>query len=151
MGSRVDSTIELPSIGCDPVAPGKVCVVNRDSGPIFEEVEALVRAWFTLAEVAEALGIEVNRVRQLLSDGDLMAIKRGDRSVNSIPALFIADGEVVKHLGGTLTVLSDSGYSTLEAIRWLFTLDESLPGSPIQALRENRGTEVKRRAQALAL
>jgi hypothetical protein len=25
-----------------------------------------------------------------------------------------------------------------------------LPGSPVQALAENRGTEVKRRAQALA-
>ncbi len=151
MGSRVASTIELPSIGCDPVAPGKVCDVNSDVDSILVEVETLVMDWFNLSEAAEALGIEVNRVRQLLSDGDLVAIRRGERSINSIPALFIFDGQVVKHLGGTLTVLSDSGYSTLEAIRWLFTLDESLPGSPIQALRENRGTEVKRRAQALAL
>lgn len=147
----MDSTIELAPIGCDLATPGKVCVVNSESDPILEEVEALVTAWLTLAEAAEALGIEVNRVRQLLSDGALAAIRRGDRSVNSIPALFIADGQVVKHLGGALTVLSDSGYSTLEAIRWLFTVDESLPGSPIEALRENRGTEVKRRAQALAL
>ncbi|HEX4701674.1 MAG TPA: Rv2175c family DNA-binding protein, partial [Pseudonocardiaceae bacterium] len=28
--------------------------------------------------------------------------------------------------------------------------DETLPGSPIEALRTNRGREVKRRAQALA-
>jgi len=34
-------------------------------------------------------------------------------------------------------------------VRWLFT-DDELPGSPITALVENRGTEVRRRAQALA-
>jgi len=128
-----------------------VCDVNNDDDSILVEVETLVMDWLNLSEAADALGLEVNRVRQLLSDGDLVAIRRGERSVNSIPTRFILDGQVVKHLGGTLTVLSDSGYSTLEAIRWLFTLDESLPGSPIQALRENRGTEVKRRAQALAL
>jgi hypothetical protein len=118
---------------------------------IVEEVETLVKEWLTLTDAAQALRVEVNRVRQHLSDGDLVAIRRGERSVTSIPALFIADSEVVKHLGGTITVLSDSGYSTLEAIRWLYTADDSLPGSPIEALRENRGTEVKRRAQALAL
>ena len=34
-------------------------------------------------------------------------------------------------------------------IAWLF-LDQDFPGRAIDALRENRGTEVKRRAQALA-
>lgn len=125
--------------------------MTTEIDPLIEEVETLVPTWLTLSDAAEALGIEVNRVRQLLVSGELVAIRRGERNVASIPALFILDGEVVKHLGGTLTVLSDSGYSTLEAIRWLFTSDESLPGSPITALRENRGTEVKRRAQALAL
>jgi len=32
----------------------------------------------------------------------------------------------------------------------LFTADDSLPGTPIQAMIENRRTEVNRRAQALA-
>jgi hypothetical protein len=36
-------------------------------------------------------------------------------------------------------------------LEWLFTADDSLPGRPIDALRENRGSEVKRRAQVLAL
>ena len=40
-------------------------------------------------------------------------------------------------------------YSDEEAWRWLTTPDESLPGSPFDALHENRATEVKRRAQAL--
>jgi hypothetical protein len=57
---------------------------------------------------------------------------------------------VVKGVPGVLTVLHDGGYDDREAIRWLFTDDESLPGRPIDALRENRGSEVKRRAQAMA-
>ncbi len=35
-------------------------------------------------------------------------------------------------------------------LRWLFTPDDSLPGTPIDALRGGRKTEVRRRAQALA-
>jgi len=151
VGSRVDSTIEPPPIGCDPITPGKVCKVNTETDPLVQQVDALVADWLTLADAAQALGIEVNRVRQLLDVGHLVAIRRGERNVISIPEMFIADGEVVKNLAGTLTVLADSGYSTLEALRWLFTPDDSLPGSPIMALRENRGTEIRRRAQALAL
>ena len=33
---------------------------------------------------------------------------------------------------------------------WLFREDESLPGTPVQALRDDRHTEVTRRAQASA-
>jgi hypothetical protein len=46
-------------------------------------------------------------------------------------------------------LLADARYSDDEAMRWLFTADDSLPGSPVEALRANRGTEVRRRAQAL--
>jgi hypothetical protein len=35
-------------------------------------------------------------------------------------------------------------------MRWLFTADDSLPGTPIDAIVERRSTEVNRRAQALA-
>ncbi len=37
-----------------------------------------------------------------------------------------------------------------ELITWLFTPDESLRGRPIDALREGRKTEIRRRAQSLA-
>ena len=65
-----------------------------------------------------------------------------------VPAEFVQDGEVVKGLPGLLTVLHDAGYDDRECIAWLH-LDADLPGRPIDALRENRGSEVKRRAQAL--
>jgi hypothetical protein len=47
-------------------------------------------------------------------------------------------------------VLFDCGFDEPEAVRWLFTADDTLPGTPIQAIAEHRGTEVNRRAQALA-
>lgn len=100
-----------------------------------------------LSEVAERLALPVNRVHQLLRDGQLLAERRN--GVLVVPAQFLAAGGVVKGLPGTITVLRDSGFSTDEILRWLFTEDETLPGTPIEALRGDRGREVKRRAQAL--
>lgn len=48
-----------------------------------------------------------------------------------------------------MAVLRDAAYTDAQAIRWLFTEDESLPGRPIDALRRGQKTEVRRRAQAL--
>ena len=79
----------------------------------------------------------------------LLGVRRD--GVLRVPAVFVQPGAVLKGLPGTLTLLADCGFSDDEALRWLFTADDSLPGSPVQALVENRGTEVKRRAQALAL
>lgn len=102
-----------------------------------------------LADVARRLGLPVTRVQQALRDGHLLAVRRAGELV--VPAVFLTeDGAIVKGLPGTITVLNDSGFSPGEIMRWLFTADDSLPGTPIEALRTNRGTEVKRRAQALA-
>ena len=65
-----------------------------------------------------------------------------------VPADFIQDGLVVKGLPGLLTLLHDRHFDDRECIAWIFT-DDDLPGRPIDALRENRGSEVKRRAQVL--
>ena len=103
----------------------------------------------TPAEVAQQLGVSPNRVRQLLRDRRLMAVPGSGYS--KIPADFVQDGAVLKHLPGLLTVLRDGGFSDEEAFDWLFREDDSLPGTPVQALRDNRHTEVTRRAQAMAL
>lgn len=110
--------------------------------------ELLVSAWLTLPEAAELLGVGVNRVRQLVTDRQLLAVRRGESNALMVPADFVQDGRVLKGLPGVLTLLKDAKYEDDEALRWLYT-DDDLPGSPAQALVENRGTEVKRRAQAL--
>jgi uncharacterized protein len=102
----------------------------------------------TPAEVAAVLGVSPNRVRQLLRERKLMAVPGSGNS--RIPADFLQDGAILKHLPGLLTVLKDGGFSDEEAFDWLFRGDESLPGTPVEALRNDRHTEVTRRAQALA-
>jgi Rv2175c C-terminal domain of unknown function len=114
------------------------------------QTEALVPAWLTLPDVAEQLGVDTGRVRSMLRDRHLIAVRRGPDGVLHVPAAFVRDGKVLKGLPGTLTLLADAGYDEVESIRWLFTSDESLPGCPVTAIEENRGTEVRRRAQALA-
>lgn len=112
------------------------------------ETDALVADWLTLPEIAELFGIQVTRVRQLLRDNQLMAVRRGENHALHVPALFIDGDHTVKGLTGTITLLRDAKFSEPEMIRWLFTPDDTLPGTPAQALAENRGTEVRRRAQA---
>ncbi|SDJ14104.1 hypothetical protein SAMN05444157_1944 [Frankineae bacterium MT45] len=98
-------------------------------------------------DVADELGVIVTQVHQLVRDGQLIAL-RGEDGVRRIPADFIQDGVIVKGVVGVINVLRDAKFSDTEIVDWLHREDDSLPGTPIQALRENRGTEVKRRAQA---
>ena len=103
----------------------------------------------TLPDVAERLGVLVTKVHQLLNDGSLASVRID--GVRRIPAGFVRGDEVVKGLPGVLTLLRDGGYDDEQAIRWLHTPDDSLPGTPVDALQADRSREVKRRAQALAL
>jgi Rv2175c C-terminal domain of unknown function len=112
-------------------------------------VDALVGDWLPMPDVAARLGIPLGRVKQLLRDRKLLAVARPDGSL-AVPAAFIDGPQVVKGLHGTLTLLFDCGFDEVEALHWLFTEDETLPGTPIQAIALHRGTEVNRRAQALA-
>lgn len=85
----------------------------------------------------------------MVRDHELAMVRRAGSREPEIPAAFILDGVVVKGLPGTLTVLTDKGLTDAEAVDWLLTAEESLPGRPIDALRENRGREVRRRAQVI--
>lgn len=113
------------------------------------DLGALVPAWIDWAETARQLGVTVGKVRTMIRDHELAAAVPAPGAGQQVPADFVQDGLVVKGLPGLLTVLHDGGYDDRECIAWLFT-DAALPGRPIDALRENRGSEVKRRAQAMA-
>jgi Rv2175c C-terminal domain of unknown function/DNA-binding protein Rv2175c, wHTH domain len=116
-----------------------------------DHLDELIGPWLTLPEVAEQLGLDVGKVRRLVRDRYLLAVRRGDPKVLSIPAALLRDGQPLPELRGTLTVLADAGFDDVAAMEWLFTPDESLPGAPVDALRAGRKTEIRRRAQALAL
>ena len=113
------------------------------------DLDSLVTDWLTLPAVAERLGTDISRVRRMLDDRLLLAVRRGERNVLSVPRALV-DPAPLPELPGTVTVLADAGFSPEESLRWLFTPDPSLPGSPLEALRSGRKTEVRRRAQALA-
>ena len=99
-----------------------------------------------LPDVAAALGVPVTRVAQFVRDGHLVAT-RIDGGPRGVPALFVQDGAIVKSLPSVITMLRDAHFADDEIIDWLHRSDDSLPGTPIEALRANRGSEVKRRAQ----
>jgi hypothetical protein len=103
----------------------------------------------SLTDVSQRMGIGPTGVRSLIKDGGLLAVRREGEGL-VVPADCLDVDVPVKHLRGVLTLLRDAGYTDEEALRWLTTADDSLPGTPLQALHENRATEIKRRAQALA-
>ena len=120
---------------------------DEEAGP---DLATLVGDWLDWAACGEALGISASRVRQLIREHQLAAVVPAPGAGQQVPAELVRDGEIVKGVPGVLTVLHVGGYADREILTWLFTEDESLPGRPIDALRENRGAEVKRRAQAMA-
>ncbi|MGY5764371.1 Rv2175c family DNA-binding protein [Brachybacterium sp. DNPG3] len=113
-------------------------------------LDDLISDWLTLPDAALVLDIDVSKVRRLIDEGALVAVRRGDPVVRSIPAELLLDGAVVPHLPGTVTVLRDGGFDDAELLAWLFTADETLPGRPIDHLRRGQRGEVRRRALALA-
>ena len=117
------------------------------------EVSVLTDDVVTLpvSEVATLLNQPESRVHQLVRDGHLLSLRRDKEVV--VPADFLDTteqrAEVVKGLPGTITVLRDGGFTDDEILRWLFTEDDSLPGTPVSVLHTDHAREIVRRAQAM--
>ena len=125
---------------------------SPDSAPAGSDaidLAALVPDWLDWHGTAKALGVSVNQVRTLIREHQLAAAVPSPGAGQKVPADFIQDGQIVKGLPGMLTMFHDGGWDDREAIEWIFT-DQDLPGRPIDALRENRGSEAKRRARIVA-
>lgn len=116
-------------------------------------VEDLVADWLTVPDVAERLGVRLADVRRMIEDRVVLAHRVGERRVVAIPAAFFDDEGALAALPGTITVLGDGGLDDEEMLRWLFTVDDTLPlgGTPMDNIRGGRKTEVRRRAMELAL
>jgi hypothetical protein len=113
------------------------------------DLGVLVGEWLDWSQVAAELDVPASRVGRLVKEHRLAAAVPTPGAGARVPAAFLEDGEIVKGLPGLVTLLHDAGFDDVEIIAWVFTEDPSLPGRPIDALRENRGAEVKRRAQAM--
>lgn len=129
----------------DPVAAPEPAAAADDV-----DLAALITEWSDWKGIGTALGISVTQVRTYIREHQLAAAVPSPGAGQQVPSELVMDGEIVKGVPGLLTTLHDGGYDDREILTWLFTPDATLPGRPIDALRENRGSEVKRRAQAMA-
>lgn len=103
--------------------------------------------WLTIDQAAEALGVSASKVRRLIEEYILFAV-RIDRQP-MIPADLIVDGEPLSSIRGTLIQLHDLGLTEEEAISWLYEENEILGEMPISALLKGHKAPVRRAAQAL--
>jgi hypothetical protein len=124
-----------------------MCPVDSTETP--DDLNELIGEWIDWSQASDELHVSVSKVRQLIREHQLAAAVPAPGAGQKIPAELLMDGAIVKGVPGVCTVLHDTGYDDREILRWLFTADDTLPGRPIDALRENRGSEVKRRAQAM--
>lgn len=139
-------------------------------------LDSLVDEWLTVPDVAYRLGLDAGKVRRLIQEGRLVGVRRGAPPVVCVPAAFLVpehlenpanstlrqpepvaadDGArplrwaVLASLLGTFTLLRDAGFEDAEAIEWLFSQDDTLSQTPIEALRTGHKTAVRRIAQTL--
>jgi excisionase family DNA binding protein len=110
---------------------------------------ASVTKWLTVPEVAETLNIPLGKVRRLIEEHHLVAVKRD--GVAKVPAELIVEGETLPSLPGTIVVLLDAGFTLDGAIEWLYKFDDSLPGTPIEFLLKGHKSAVRRLAMSLAI
>ncbi len=115
------------------------------------DLGVLVGDWLDWKAAGETLGVPASKIGQLIRDHQLAGAVPEPGGGVRVPAAFFDHGEIVKGVSGLVTLLHDGGYDDQEILAWMFTPDDTLPGRPIDALRENRGSEAKRRAQAMAL
>lgn len=108
-----------------------------------------VSSWLSVAQAGQALNLPPGKVKRLIEEHHLIAVKRSGELC--IPAEIIIDGEPLHSLRGTISVLLDSGFNLEGAINWLYTVEPSLKGTPMQSLLAGRKSEVRRLAQSLAL
>ncbi|MGD8195991.1 Rv2175c family DNA-binding protein [Herbiconiux sp. P18] len=103
--------------------------------------------WLSVPDLADLTGLTPSRVRRLIEDRHLIAVRRD--GVLSVPADFVKDGEPLTELRGTIIVLADNRFGDDEIMEWLLQPNDLLDTTPIAALRAGRKAEVRRVAQAL--
>lgn len=108
--------------------------------------------WLAVPEIMELTGASHAQVKTWLQDRELIGARKGPNRATYVPATFVTEEGPLASLKGTVTVLGDGGFADEEIIAWLHEADDTLQGgSAIASLREGNKTEVRRRAQEMAL
>ncbi len=104
-------------------------------------------------EAGSLLGVEERRIKQFVRDHVLFAVK-GESGKPAIPREIIVLGangwEPLFSLPGTLTLLEDDGFTPEEAAAWLYTVQDELGETPMEALLKGRHHKVNSIASTLA-
>lgn len=120
------------------------------SGPDPDQTDDIT-GWLAVPEIMELTGASLAEVKTWLQERDIIGARRGPNKAIYVPASFLTEEGPLTALRGTITVLSDGGYSDEAIIDWLHEADDSLQGgSAIASLRVGNKTEVRRRAQEMA-
>ena len=106
-----------------------------------------VDSWLTIDEVASALGVSASKVRRLIEEHILFAVRVEKEP--KVPAHLIQNGEPLSSIRGTMLLLIDMGFSETEAIEWLYTENDNLGTTPMAALLQGHKAPVRRAAQTL--
>lgn len=113
-----------------------------------ERSQAAGGDFFTIPELVERFDLTPGKVRRLIEDHHLAAVRID--GVLSVPAEFVFDDHPLPPLRGTLLVLRDAGFSNDEAVEWLLGENDELGERPIESLRAGRKSAVRRATQSLA-
>jgi excisionase family DNA binding protein len=106
-----------------------------------------VKTWVTIEQAAEKLGVSPSKVRRLLEERILFAVKVDGRPM--IPGEIIVGREPLSSIRGSLLQLLDLGLTEAEAIDWLYEENQELGETPMAALLKGHKAPVRRAAQAL--
>ena len=116
------------------------------------DLSTLVDEWLDWDQAAARLGVTAAKVRTMIRDHELAAASPTPGAGPQVPADFIDDdGLPVKGLRRAAHRAARRRVRRPRDHRLAVPRRSTCPGRPIDALRENRGAEVKRRAQAMAL
>lgn len=115
-------------------------------------------------EAAELLGLARTKLGQLQRNNELLLISEEGRTY--VPADLLEPNRAetpaedsqypgkmrpVLNLRGTITVLRDAGFQTEEIADWLWSVNEELGETPLQALRAGKHHHVNRIASVQSL
>jgi len=106
-----------------------------------------VEHWITLDQASDQLGISTAKVRRLIDEHILFAVRIDKQPM--MPAHLISNGEPLSSIRGSMLQLIDAGFSSEEAVDWLYAPNDFLGEKPIDSLLKGHKAPVRRAAQSL--